>query len=102
INADLVAGRIAAALMARNLILLTDTEGVLDQDGALISTLNVGERPRLIKEGVIMGGMIPKGNWCLEAVSAGVKKAHIIDGRTEHALLLEIFTKVGVGTQILS
>ncbi len=102
INADLVAGRIAAALKARKLILLTDTEGVLDQDGTLISTLNVGEIPRLIKEGVIMGGMIPKVNCCLEAVSAGVKKAHIIDGRTEHALLLEIFTKVGVGTQILS
>ena len=102
INADLVAGRIAAALKARKLILLTDTEGVLDQDGTLISTLNVGEIPRLIKEGVIIGGMIPKVNCCLEAVSAGVKKAHIIDGRTEHALLLEIFTKVGVGTQILS
>ncbi len=101
INADLVAGHIAAALNARKLILLTDTEGVCDREGKLISTLSIDETRRLIGDGSIKGGMIPKVNCCVEALNGGVKKAHIIDGRKDHAILLEIFTKVGVGTQIV-
>jgi acetylglutamate kinase len=101
INADLVAGHIAASLKARKLILLTDTEGVLDKDGELISTLKVKEARRLIEDETIRGGMIPKINCCLEALEGGVKKAHIIDGRVDHAILLEIFTKGGVGTEIV-
>ena len=101
INADLVAGHIAASLKARKLILLTDTEGVLDKDGELISTLKMKETKRLIEEGTIKGGMIPKINCCLEALEGGVKKAHIIDGRKDHAILLEIFTKGGIGTEIV-
>ena len=101
INADLVAGHIAASLKARKLILLTDMEGVLDKDGELISTLKMKESKRLIEEGTIRGGMIPKINCCLEALEGGVKKAHIIDGRKSHAILLEIFTKGGIGTQIV-
>ncbi len=101
INADLVAGRIAAALNARKLILLTDTEGLLDKEKKLISTLGVEEARRLIGDGTVVGGMIPKVNCCLDALEGGVKKAHIIDGRSEHAILLEIFTKVGVGTEII-
>ncbi len=101
INADLVAGRIAASINARKLILLTDTEGVLDQAGKLISTLRAKDSRRMIDDGTIKGGMIPKVNCCVEALNAGVKKAHIIDGRREHAILLEIFTNVGVGTEII-
>jgi len=101
INADLVAGHIAASLKARKLILLTDTEGVLDKDGELISTLKMKETKHLIEEGTIKGGMIPKINCCLEALEGGVKKAHIIDGRIDHAILLEIFTKGGIGTEIV-
>jgi acetylglutamate kinase len=101
INADLVAGHIAVSLKARKLILLTDTEGVLDKDGELISTLKMKETKRLIEEGTIKGGMIPKINCCLEALEGGVKKAHIIDGRKDHAILLEIFTKGGIGTEIV-
>lgn len=101
INADLVAGHIAASLKARKLILLTDTEGVLDKEGELISTLKMKETKRLIEEGTIKGGMIPKINCCLEALEGGVKKAHIIDGRKDHAILLEIFTKGGIGTEIV-
>ncbi len=101
INADLVAGHIAASLKARKLILLTDTEGVFDKAGKLISSLKMNEASSLLKDGTIQGGMIPKMNCCLEALKGGVKKAHIIDGRKEHAILLEIFTKGGVGTQIV-
>jgi len=101
INADLVAGRVAAALKARKLILLTDTEGVLDKSGSLISTIKVEEVDKYIEDGTIKGGMIPKTRCCLEAVGGGVRKAHIIDGRKEHALLLEIFTKTGIGTQLV-
>jgi len=101
INADLVAGRIASSLSARKLMLLTDTEGVLDKEGRLISSLATAEARRLISDGTIKGGMIPKINCCLEALSGGVNKAHIIDGRKDHAILLEIFTKTGVGTEIL-
>jgi len=101
INADLVAGHIAAALKATKLILLTDTQGVLDQDGRLISTLTVQETTELTREGIIKSGMIPKVSCCLEALSAGVQQAHIIDGRKEHAILVEIFSKAGVGTEIV-
>ncbi len=101
INADLVAGHIASSLKAVKLILLTDTDGVLDKDNKLLSTLKVREVGRLIEDGTIRGGMIPKINCCLEAIRGGVKKAHIIDGRKDHALLLEVFTKVGVGTEIV-
>ena len=101
INADLVAGRIAASLKARKLILLTDTEGVLDKAGDLISSIKMKEVPELIRGGTIKGGMIPKVNCCVEALKGGVRKAHIIDGRKEHAILLEIFTKTGVGTEIV-
>ena len=102
INADLVAGHIAASLNARKLILLTDTEGVLDKKSKLISTIRMEEVGPLIGDGIIKGGMIPKLNCCLEALNRGVKKAHIIDGREEHAILLEIFSKTGVGTEIVN
>ncbi|MBU0732661.1 MAG: acetylglutamate kinase [Proteobacteria bacterium] len=101
INADLVAGEIASSLSARKLILLTDTEGVLDKNGTLFSTLKAEEVRDLIGNRTIKGGMIPKVNCCLSALSKGVDKAHIIDGRISHAILLEIFTKIGVGTEIV-
>jgi acetylglutamate kinase len=101
INADLVAGRIAGSLDARKLVLLTDTEGVLDKEGNLLSSLTVEEVGRLIQNGTIQGGMLPKVNCCMEALGEGVRKAHIIDGRKEHAILLEVFTKIGVGTEIV-
>jgi acetylglutamate kinase len=101
INADLVAGQIAASLGARKLILLTDTEGVLDREGKLFSTLKRAEVYGLIEKGVIKGGMIPKVTCCLHALEGGVRKAHIIDGRTPHAILLEVFTRIGVGTEIV-
>jgi acetylglutamate kinase len=100
INADLVAGAMAAALRAEKLILLTDVEGVMDSHGRLISTLDASAARAGIRDGVIRGGMIPKVNCCLDALDGGVGKAHIIDGRKEHAVLLEIFTDVGVGTEI--
>jgi acetylglutamate kinase len=100
INADLVAGKIAGALRAEKLILLTDVEGVKDKEGRLISTIDVSRVPDLINDGTISGGMIPKVNCCLDAVEEGVHKTHIIDGRMEHACLLEIFTNLGIGTAI--
>lgn len=100
INADVVAGRVAAALHAEKLILLTDTPGVLDGDKKLIPNISVEEMHRLINDESITGGMIPKVVCCAEALSDGVKKAHIIDGRVEHAVLLEIFTDIGIGTEI--
>lgn len=101
INADLVAGHIAASLKARKLILLTDTEGVLDKQGNLISTIRARETQQFLEDGTIKGGMMPKINCCVEAIKGGVRKAHIIDGRKEHAILLEIFTKGGIGTEIV-
>ncbi len=98
INADLVASALAAGLRAAKLVLLTDTPGVLDADGGLISDLTPQGARRLMDQGVIQGGMIPKINCCLEALEAGVERAHIIDGRIPNALLLEIFTDRGVGT----
>ncbi|NIQ98476.1 MAG: acetylglutamate kinase [Desulfuromonadales bacterium] len=100
INADLVAGRIAGALRAEKLILLTDVEGVKGPDGRLISTIDVQRVPDLINDETITGGMIPKVNCCVDAIEEGVHKTHIIDGRVEHAVLLEIFTDKGVGTAI--
>jgi len=101
INADVVAGRVAAALNAEKLILLTDTPGVLDANKKLIPAICVSEMHRLIEEEAITGGMIPKVACCADALRDGVKKAHIIDGRVEHAVLLEIFTDVGIGTEIV-
>jgi len=98
INADLVAGAIAQALGAAKLVLLTDVAGVLDRDKQLCSKLSPAETRALIADGTIAGGMIPKVTCCLDAVAAGVKQAHIIDGRVPHALLLEILTDDGVGT----
>ena len=100
INADLVAGKVAAALKAEKLILLTDVQGVMDAKRRLIPALDAKQARRLIVQKVISSGMIPKVNCCLDALEEGVIKAHIIDGRMEHAVLLEIFTDVGIGTQI--
>ncbi len=100
INADVVAGRVAAALNAEKLILLTDTPGVLDKDKALIQKIKVAQIHGLIEDESITGGMIPKVVCCAEALRDGVKKSHIIDGRMEHSVLLEIFTDVGIGTEI--
>ena len=100
INADLVAGKIASALKAEKFILLTDVEGVMDEKHRLIPTLNVKQAKRFITQKIISSGMIPKVNCCLDALDEGVAKTHIIDGRVEHAILLEIFTDVGIGTQI--
>lgn len=100
INADLVAGKIASALKAEKLILLTDVEGVLDEKHQLIASLDLKRAKQLISKKVISSGMIPKVNCCIHAVEEGVAKTHIIDGRVEHSILLEIFTDVGIGTQI--
>jgi len=101
INADLVASEVSKALKAEKLIFLTDTEGVKDKEGKLISTLTRNEALRLISEDVIKGGMLPKVKSALEAIEAGVKKVHIIDGRITHSILLEVFTQEGVGTEIV-
>ena len=102
INADLVAGAIAARMQAAKLILLTDVQGVLDREGQLLPSLALQEAEELIRRGVVAGGMIPKINCCLGAVTSGAAKAHIIDGRVEHAILLEMFTKEGIGTEIVA
>ena len=102
INADLVAGAIAAELRALKLILLTDVAGVKNSLGELISTIYRDQIDDLIEAGVIQGGMIPKVNCCKAALDGGVAKAHIIDGRQEHAILLEIFTRKGVGTELVA
>ncbi|UFS71838.1 acetylglutamate kinase [Geomonas sp. RF6] len=101
VNADLVAGRVAAALKAEKLILLTDVAGVKSKNGELLSSIALQDVPPLIADGTVTGGMIPKVTCCTDALAAGVKKAHIVDGRMEHAILLEIFTNVGIGTEIL-
>lgn len=102
INADLVAGAVASALQAEKLVLLTDVPGVLDKDGALINTMNDVEANELIDTGVIAGGMFPKVKCCLKALSGKVNKTHIIDGRLKHAVLLEMFTDKGIGTEIVA
>ncbi|TVR57035.1 MAG: acetylglutamate kinase [Candidatus Competibacteraceae bacterium] len=100
INADLVAGKIAEVLRAEKLILLTDTTGVLDREGHLLTGLDARRVQALIDDGVIHGGMLPKIACALDAVRGGVRAAHIIDGRIEHAVLVELFTDAGVGTLI--
>lgn len=100
VNADTAAGRIAEALSAAKLILMTDVEGVKKRDGTLLSSLGAAEAAKMIEDGTIVGGMIPKIECALEAVKNGVEKVHIIDGRRLHATLLEIFTDKGVGTEI--
>lgn len=101
INADLVAGEVAAALGAEKLIHLTDVQGILDSAGKLVSTLSRKEAERLVTAGVIDGGMLPKVESALRALEGGTAKAHIIDGRVPHAILLELFTREGVGTEIV-
>jgi len=100
INADLAASRVAVALEARKVLFLTDTPGVLDKEKNLINTLTISKTEELKKDGTIVGGMVPKVDACIEALRGGVKKAHIIDGRLEHSLLLEILTSSGIGTCI--
>ena len=101
INADFVAAAIASALHAEKLVLMTDTEGVQKNNGTLISELTRKEAKKLIKSGVISNGMLPKVTCCLDSLKSGVAKTHIIDGRIKHALLLELFTEEGIGTQII-
>ena len=100
INADLVAGKLAITLEAEKLFLLTNTPGVNDKNGELIHELNSAEIAELVKDGTIAGGMLPKVDCALDAVTGGVGSALIIDGRIDHALMLEVFTDAGVGTQI--
>jgi acetylglutamate kinase len=100
INADVAAGKLAGALKAEKLILLSDVEGVKDKDGKLIPTLDPAQAKRLIARGVIHEGMIPKVECCIDALRDGVAKTHILDGRVRHAVLLEIFTRAGVGTEV--
>jgi acetylglutamate kinase len=100
VNADLVAGAVAGALKAEKLVLLTDVAGVLDRDKRLVATLDARQAEDSIASGEIGGGMIPKVRCCLDAIDRGVGAAHIVDGRQPHAMLLEIFTDRGTGTQI--
>ena len=100
INADTAAGKIAEALQAEKLLLLTDVAGIKDARGELISTLAASEATSLIESGVVTAGMIPKVECCLQALRGGVQKVHIIDGRVRHAVLLELFTDQGVGTEV--
>ncbi len=100
INADLVAGKMAETLQAEKLILLTNTEGLLDKEGKLLTGLTSQCVDELIEDGTIHGGMLPKIGSALDAVRSGVNSSHIIDGRVEHAVMLEIFTDEGVGTLI--
>jgi len=102
INADSVAGAVAGALRAAKLILLTDVPGVMDPEGGLVSSLTRLQAITMLEQGAILGGMIPKIKCCLEALEDGVAKAHILDGRVPHAVLLEIFTDSGVGTEIVA
>jgi acetylglutamate kinase len=104
INADTAASRIAAALGAEKFILLTDTRGLLhdkDDESTLIPVVNVSDVPALTREGIISGGMIPKIECCVEAVRRGVRKAHIIDGRVPHSILVELFSDEGIGTMFM-
>ena len=101
INADLCASYVAKAIGANKIIFLTDTSGVLNKDKELLDTLTQKDVEALKADGTIHGGMVPKVDACLEAIEGGVQKAHIIDGRLEHSMLLELFTSEGVGTQII-
>jgi acetylglutamate kinase len=100
VNADTVAGKVAEALHARKFVILTDIEGVRGADGEVVSSLSSREIDALKLDGVIQGGMLPKVECALDALSSGVRKAHIIDGRVQHSVLLEIFTDQGIGTEI--
>jgi len=102
INADLVAGAVAGALGAEKLIVLTDVRGIRDEEGKHLSTLARKDVARMVKKGTVSEGMLPKVQACLTALEGGVKKTHIIDGRTAHAILLEIFTDKGIGTEIVN
>ena len=101
INADLVAGEVAEALHAEKLIMMTDVEGVKDKRGGLLSTLKENQARKMIQDGVVGSGMIPKVECCVNALKGGVGKTHIVDGRVKHAVLLEIFTKEGIGTEVV-
>ena len=103
LNADTAAGEVASAIDAEKLIILTDVPGVLrdpNDPDSLIQKIRISEVPKLIEDGVISGGMIPKIETCVKAIENGVKSCHIIDGRKKHSLLLEIFTTDGIGTMI--
>ncbi|MDD3652759.1 MAG: acetylglutamate kinase [Desulfotomaculaceae bacterium] len=103
VNADFAAGRLAAALGADKLIILTDVEGVMaerNDPGSLISVLRVEDYPALVEKGIINGGMIPKVECCLDALAGGVRTTHILDGRVPHSILLEVFTDEGIGTMV--
>ncbi len=105
INADYVAGEVAAALGANKLVLLTDVEGILadkNDPSSLLSVVKVSEVPELIRKGIIAGGMIPKIECCMQALKKGVGRVHIIDGRILHSILLEVFTDEGVGTMVVN
>ncbi|MBK9306836.1 MAG: acetylglutamate kinase [Nitrospira sp.] len=102
INADLVAGSIAGALRAEKLLMMTDIKGIRDANGRHLSTVSRKDVQRMMKKGTITEGMIPKVHACLDALAEGVHKAHIIDGRIPHAVLLEIFTRKGIGTEIVT
>ena len=101
INADLAAGKIAAALKAEKLILMTDVAGIRDEHDKLVPTLDVAHAQQMIERGTISEGMIPKAECCIDALREGVAKTHIIDGRVLHSLLLETFTRSGIGTEVL-
>lgn len=101
INADTAAGELASALRAEKLVLMTDTAGVCDRDGKLLQSLSAAEIARLRESEVITGGMIPKVECALAALAGGVNKVHVLDGRVQHAILLEIFTDRGIGTEIV-
>ena len=100
INADLVAGKVAESLNAEKLILLTDVKGIKDDEGNLLSKISPAKAKKILKNGIVKGGMVPKLIAALEATKQGVSQAHIIDGRVPHAVMLEILTKEGVGTLI--
>ena len=100
INADLVAGAIAGALRAEKLVMMTDIKGIRDANGRHLSTVSRKDVQRMVKKGTITEGMLPKVHACLDALEQGVRKAHIIDGRIPHAILLEVFTRKGIGTEI--
>jgi acetylglutamate kinase len=101
INADLVAGKVAEVMNAEKLILLTNTTGILDKEGGLLTGLSLSEVEALIEDGTISGGMIPKISCAMDALKGGVVSAHIIDGRIDHAVLLELFTDRGIGTLLV-
>ncbi len=100
INADFVAAAVSVALKAEKLMLLTDVPGLLDKKGSIISTVGKSRIDRLIRNGTVAGGMVPKVQACMSALEGGVGKTHIVDGRVPHCLLLEIFTKEGIGTEL--